>query len=246
LINYVRRTPDETDSRKVLPAIPRDLEYIATNDLQEGYSTMKNNKLEDGVRVFKRILHSLLVNAVSTQGQVTEAQKIITSAAEYVIAMSMELKRRSIGEDGEENIKKSLELSAYFTIPKLEVAHRQLALMAAMRLATKHKNNSSALSFANRVIANGGSAKLLDQAKKVKAQCERAPSDKIDIEYDPFAEFDICAASHTPIYGGTPSVSCPFDGAKFHEQYKKTVCTVCDVCEIGAPASGLRLWAPSM
>ena len=83
------------------------------------------------------------------------------------------------------------------------------------------------------------------QARKAKAQCERSPSDKIDIEYDSFAEFGICAASYTPIYGGTTSVTCPFDGAKFHEQYKKTVCTVCGVCEIGAPASGLRLWAPT-
>ena len=163
LVNYVRRTVEETDSRRVLPAIPRDLEQIATTDLQEGYSAMKANKLEDGLRIFRGILHALLVNAVSTQSQVAEAKKIITSAAEYAIAMTVELERRSTGEEDDEKIKRSLELSAYFTIPKLEVAHRQLALMAALKLATKHKNYSTALSFANRMIANGGSAKLIDQ-----------------------------------------------------------------------------------
>ena len=163
LVNFVRRTVEETDPRKVLPIIPRDLEAIASVDLQEGYSAMKANKLEDGLRIFKRILHSLLVNAVLTQSQVNEAKKIINTAAEYAMAMAIELERRSTGEDGEAKIKRSLELSAYFTIPKLEVAHRQLALMAALRLATKHKNYSSALSFANRVIANGGSTKMLDQ-----------------------------------------------------------------------------------
>ena len=81
------------------------------------------------------------------------------------------------------------------------------------------------------------------QAEKVKAQCERSPQDKIDIEYDQFAEFDVCAASFTPIYPGSPSVACPYDGAKYHTTYKGTVCKVCEVCEIGAPASGLRLWA---
>lgn len=81
------------------------------------------------------------------------------------------------------------------------------------------------------------------QAKKIKAQCERSPQDKIDIEFDQFAEFDVCASSHTPIYSGSPSVACPFDGAKYHSQFKGQVCKVCKVCEIGAPASGIRLFA---
>ena len=80
------------------------------------------------------------------------------------------------------------------------------------------------------------------QAKKIKAQCERSPQDKIDIEFDQFAEFDVCAASYTPIYSGSPSVACPFDGSKYQSQYKGRVCRVCEVCEIGAPASGIRLF----
>lgn len=163
LVNYVRRTVEETDARKVLPIIPRDLESIANVDLQAGYGAMRSNKLDEGLKTFKRILHSLLLNAVSTQQQVDEAKKIISTATEYTIAMALELERRAINPEGEANLKRSLELSAYFTIPKLEVAHRQLALMAAMKLAFTNKNFSSALSFANRVLANGGSAKLLDQ-----------------------------------------------------------------------------------
>lgn len=242
LINYVRRTIDETDSHKVLPIIPRDLETIATIDLQEAYGAMRSNKLEEGLKICKRTLHSVLVNVVSTQQQVGEAKKIISTASEYATAMALELERRSIPADGEANLKRSLELSAYFTIPKLEVAHRQLALMAAMKLAFTNKNYSSALSFANRMLANGGSAKLLDQAKKIKATCERSPQDKLDIEFDQFAEFDVCASSYTPIYSGSPSAACPFDGSKHHSQYKGKVCRVCDVCEIGAPASGIRLY----
>lgn len=170
LVNYIRRTVDETDTRKLLPIIPRDLEAIASVDLQEGYTAMKNNKLEDGLRTFKCILHSLLVNAVNTQSKVNEAKKIITTAAEYAIAMAIELERRATGEDSEESVKRNLELAAYFTIPKLEVAHRNLALMAAMKQAVKHKNTSSALSFANRVIANGGSARLLDQVSTLSSK----------------------------------------------------------------------------
>ncbi|KAJ6114672.1 coatomer subunit alpha [Penicillium sp. IBT 16267x] len=246
LVNYVRRTTEETDSRKVLPIIPCDLETIASVDLQEGYAAMRANKLEDGVKIFKRILHTLLVNSVSSEEEVEQAKKIISTAREYILAMSMELERRSIPTDSEEGLKRSLELSAYFTIPKLELAHRQLALMAAMKLSFANKNYNSALGFANRMLANGGSAKLLDQARRIKAQCERNPSDAIDIEFDQFAEFDICAASFTPIFSGSPCVTDLFSGAKYHEQYKGSVCRISEVTEIGAPASGLRLFVPGL
>jgi coatomer protein complex subunit alpha (xenin) len=75
LINYVRRSVEETDSRKVLPIIPRDLETVASGDLQAGYTAMKSNKLEDGIIIFKRILHALLVNVVVSKDDVKEVSE---------------------------------------------------------------------------------------------------------------------------------------------------------------------------
>jgi len=209
---------------------------------------MRGNKLEDGARVFKGMLHALLVNTVTSAAEVSEAKKLITSATEYSIAMAIELSRRKLGSPDEvakspEKLKRGLELSAYFTIPKLEVPHRQLALTSAMNLAYKSKNFNSALSFANRIIANGGSAKMLDSARKIKAQCERNPNDAHEIEFDQFAEFDICAASHTPIYSGSAFETCAFDGSKYQSKFKGTICVVCNVCEIGKKGSGLKLVA---
>jgi coatomer protein complex subunit alpha (xenin) len=209
---------------------------------------MKANKLEDGVRIFKSILHAILVNAVSSEAEVAQAKKLITSASEYALAMTLELSRRRLGtpdvvNGNPELLKRSLELSAYFTIPKIEVPHRQLALLNAMNLASRSKNYSSALSFANRILANGGSGKIHENAKRTKAQCERNPHDAVEIEYDQFAEFEVCAASHTPIYSGTAYEECAFDGSKYHTKYKGTVCTVCEVCEVGKHGSGLKLFA---
>ncbi|KAJ2906155.1 uncharacterized protein MKZ38_002870 [Zalerion maritima] len=248
LVNYVRRTIDETDVRKVLPVIPRDLEYLATNDLQRGYDAMKGNKLEEGLRIFRGILHAVLINAVGSDSEVDEAKKLISSASEYAVAMSIELERRKLGSNeamlkDPKLLKQSLELSAYFTIPKIQVPHRQLALFAAMNWAMKAKNYSSALSFANRILANGQSNKISEAARKYKPQLERNPSDAIEIEFDQFAEFEICAASHTPIYSGTSFEQCTFDGAKYHSKYKGTLCTVCEVCEVGKSGSGLKLFA---
>ena len=171
LVNYIRRTVDETDPRKVLPIIPRDIESLATNDLQKGYDAMKNNKLEDGARIFKEMLHALLVNVVSTASEVDEAKRLITSASEYSVGIAVELARRKLGTAEEVSkdpakLKRALELSAYFTIPKLEVPHRQLTLQNAMRLAFSNKNLNSALSFANRMIANGWNAKFVENVSR--------------------------------------------------------------------------------
>ncbi|KAF2759986.1 Coatomer, alpha subunit [Pseudovirgaria hyperparasitica] len=249
LVNYVRRTVNETDSRKVLPIIPRDLESITAVDLQQGRNQMKSNKLEDGVQTYKKILQLLLVNAVASQQEVIEAKSVITTSAQYALAMTIELERRKITNNAtdvsslSEDVKKrAFELSAYFTIPELEPAHKTLTLLAAMNFANKNKQLSSALSFANSMIDHGTNAKFKENAKKIKTICERNPTDVIDIDFDSFADFDICAASLTPIYQGSPSVACPFDGSKYHSKYKNTVCKICDVCQVGAPASGIRLF----
>lgn len=172
LVNYVRRTLGETNSQSVLPYIPDDLESIATNYRAQGFAAVKNNKLDDGALIFKEMLHALLVNVVPTQAEVAEAKKLITTASEYSVGIAVELSRRRLGSTEEvaaspEKLKKSLELSAYFTIPKLEVAHRQLALLSAMKLAHAHKNFGSALSFANRIIANGIGPKFVEQVRKM-------------------------------------------------------------------------------
>lgn len=175
LVNHVRRTVNETELRKALPVIPRDIEFLAANDLQKGYMAMRTNKLQDGVTIFQGMLHALLVNVVSDAAEVEEAKKLINLASEYSLAIKIELARRGLGTDDEilksaESLKRNLELAAYFTIPQLEVSHRQLALTSAMKISYTNKNFNSALSFANRILANGGASKLLDNVSELTKQ----------------------------------------------------------------------------
>ena len=81
------------------------------------------------------------------------------------MAMSIELARRALPTEDDGNLKRSLELSAYFTVPKLELVHRQLTLVAAMMFAASKNNLGSALGFANRILANGGSPKMLERVR---------------------------------------------------------------------------------
>jgi len=72
LVNYVRRTVEETDLKKVLPILPRDLENIRSVELPKGFNAMKANDLEGGVEVFRGILHALMLTAVRDQKEVEE------------------------------------------------------------------------------------------------------------------------------------------------------------------------------
>ncbi|CAE6997753.1 Coatomer subunit alpha [Pyrenophora teres f. teres] len=248
LVNYVRRTVDETDSRKILPIIPRDLESILATDLAAGKQWLLKNKLEDGIAALKKLLQLLMVNVVSSQAELSDAKKAINTATQYILAMSIELERRKllngatdISGLSDADKKRALELSAYFTVPELEGPHNSIPLSAAMTFAQKNKQLNTALNFANALLDRTGNAKMKEQAKRIKTIAERNPSDVIEIDFDQFADFDICAASYTPIYSGMPSVTSPYSGAKYHARYKGTVCRIDGITQIGAPASGLRL-----
>ena len=71
------------------------------------------------------------------------------------------------------------------------------------------------------------------------ATADRNPRDAITPAYDEYTDFEMCAASLTPIYKGSPSVRCPYTGAAFHPQFKGKLDPLTQLTEIGAAASGL-------
>lgn len=78
------------------------------------------------------------------------------------------------------------------------------------------------------------------QARAVLTQGERNPRNAHEITYDHFTPFDICPASLSPIYSGSPSVQSTYTGARYLPEYKNTVCVVDGISQVGLPASGLR------
>jgi coatomer protein complex subunit alpha (xenin) len=82
LVNYVRRTVDETDSRKILPIIPRDLESILSTDLTAGKQALKENKLEAGIAAFRKLLQLIMVNVVSSQAELSDVSSAIVHSVD--------------------------------------------------------------------------------------------------------------------------------------------------------------------
>ena len=77
------------------------------------------------------------------------------------------------------------------------------------------------------------------KARQRIAAGDRNPRDTIEIDYDEFTPFEICAASYTPIYRGSPSVRCPYTDAAFKPEFKGKLDPLTPLTEIGAVASGL-------
>lgn len=70
---------------------------------------------------------------------------------EYIIGLSVELERRRIEKAEPSNVKRQLELAAYFTHCRLQPSHTVLTLRQAMAHFSKAKNYSTAATFAKRV-----------------------------------------------------------------------------------------------
>ena len=103
-----------------------------------------------------------------------QAKQVIQTAAQYTLAMSIELSRRTLAGAAtdlsslsEDQRKRVLELSAYFTVPNMDPNHVTLALFSAMNLANRNKQLSSALSFANALIEKGTNAKFKESVSTI-------------------------------------------------------------------------------
>lgn len=234
LIFYSRR---ETETGKTLPYIP-GYETLP-GLLQDAYKSVRSNKLQLAIETFREILYTIVVLAVPGEDEAEECQNIIDICRNYILAFSIELKRRALPST---DVKRNLELAAYFTKPKLQPAHASLPLLVAMKEAFKHKNYLLTSFFASEYLKVVTSGRGAEDAKRIKARADANPSDAVDIEFDQFSEFDICPATLTPIYKGSPTVSEPITGARYHPDAKGNICKITGISTVGAPASGLRLF----
>lgn len=77
------------------------------------------------------------------------------------------------------------------------------------------------------------------QARQSITAGDRNPRNAVEISYDEFTDFQICAASYTPIYKGSPSTTCPYTGASYLPEYNGKLDPLLELTEIGASSSGL-------
>lgn len=234
--DYIREDNDEDNPEKFRPHIP------GYDTLEEKLSTafkfFRANNLPEAIQTFRDIIYSIAVISVQDDEQEAKCEDILTLCREYVLGLSIELERRSLDPS---DVKRNLELAAYFTRAKLQNAHKVNALQVAMLESFKHKNYISASYFAGELLSIVNTGAKAEKAQKLRAKSDSISSEAVEIDYDPNAEFDICCASFTPIYKGQPSVTEALVNARYKPEYKGDICRITKITSIGVPASGLRI-----
>ncbi|PIL23467.1 transporter [Ganoderma sinense ZZ0214-1] len=235
---HLRRDPEESSSSRVLPVAVRTITSIRA-ELSEGFRAVSGNKLPEAQVVFRAVLRSLLLVPISSDSDAKEWRDLVTLSREYLLGVTLEIERRRVAQDEPDNVKRSLELAAYFAHCKLQQAHLQIALRSAINVFAKANNHATAAKFARRLLDLNPDPKIVAQARQRIAAGDRNPRNAIEIDYDEFTEFEVCAASFTPIYKGSPSVRCPYTDAAYLPQYKGQLDPLVELTEIGASAAGL-------
>jgi len=90
-------------------------------------------------------------------------RETVTSARDYLLGVSIELERRRVVEQDQENVKRNLELAAYFTQCQLQPPHMQIALRIAIGVFAKANNQAHAARFAKRLLELNPDPKLVAQ-----------------------------------------------------------------------------------
>ena len=86
-------------------------------------------------------------------------------AREYLLGVSVELERRRIAQEDPDNVRRSLELAAYFTHCRLQQAHLQIALRSAIGVFAKANNHATAAKFARRLLELNPDPKIVAQVR---------------------------------------------------------------------------------
>ncbi|GJE94788.1 coatomer subunit alpha-2 [Phanerochaete sordida] len=235
---HVRRNPSDSAPSRVLPVAVNTLTSVR-GEMSEGFRAVSGNRLPDAQVAFRTALQHLLLVPVSSDAEAKEWRDLVTMAREYLLGVSIELERRRVAQEDPDNVRRNLELAAYFTHCQLQPAHLQIALRSAITQFAKANNHATAAKFARRLLELNPDPKIVAQARQRIAAGDRNPRNAVEITYDEFTEFEVCAASYTPIYKGSPAVRCPYTDAAYLPQYKGHLDALVQLTEIGAPSSGL-------
>lgn len=247
---YMQRNWKDATPRNGVPAIAVHLSTLATR-LQAAYKSTTDGKFGEALSRMRSILLSLPFLVVDTKAEVTEAQQLLGICREYILGLSLEMKRRDIARVHGENPPMeeqiiSAELAAYFTHCNLQPVHLMLTLRTAQNVFFKLKNFKMAASFARRLLDLGPVADQAAKSRKLLQVCDKTPTDTVKLDYDEHNPFTVCGLSFKPIYKGSPAVKCPFCQTSYLPEHKGKVCAMCEVAEIGRECIGLTVSAAQL
>lgn len=235
------------------PLVSLSLPVLA-NSLKHGYKLTTSADFSSALQVFRDIIQSAPLLSVSSDREEAEVRELIKICAEYATCMRLELQRQ--GEQKAGNVSRMLELSYYMTMCGLQPPHLSLTLRSAISAMYKAKCFVTCVSLCKRfldltqkfpqVLGKDG-AVIVDKHKKLLAYCQQVFTNEVKFSEDlPETAPDIisvlCAHTFTQVGPTVPTSRCPLCGSQFHRAHKGTVCSTCEVAEVGAETLGLKVF----
>jgi coatomer protein complex subunit alpha (xenin) len=203
--------------------------------LKTAYALVTSGQFQDALAAFSQLAAAISVVVVDSRQGVGDLKELLGICREYLTALRLEIQRKRTSEPV-----RLMELAAYFTHCNLQPSHTMLSLRSAMTAAFKLKLLKSASSFARRLLELNPKPEISTQARKVIQLAEAAPTDAFDYSYDERNPFVLCNAEFVPIYRGSPLLRCTFCKAAFSMSHGRSLCSSCDLGEVGGEASGLE------
>jgi coatomer protein complex subunit alpha (xenin) len=205
--------------------------------LKVAYKSFTDGKFSEAQVHFKAIIQQLPLVVVDNKPEVNEIRELVQIAREYLMAMGMEMKRRT---DFKDDPYRQAELAAYMTHCNLQPIHVLITLKSAMICTYKVKNYVTSSSFCRRLLELNPRPDFKDQALKVLKVCDENPKNEKPIDYDERNPFVVCGISLSPIYRGSPMLRCSYCSQPFLPEHAGKLCTVCCLGQVGFEAAGLK------
>ncbi|KAJ9583889.1 hypothetical protein L9F63_021766 [Diploptera punctata] len=240
LYGYPLRNWLETGSKDGKPAVTITLQDLIIR-LQLGYNLTTKGKFIDAIQIMQSIILHAPLLALEMRKEVKEVEQVINICREYIIGLKMEILRKGFSKDTLEEKKRICEMAAYFTHCNLLPLHKILTLRTALNLSYKINNFKTAATFARRLLELGPGQEVVQQARKMLVICERHPIDEHRLAYNELNPFVLCGSSFTPIYKGSAECKCPLCGTSYKLEFKKTLCNICMVAEVGKQTLGINI-----
>ena len=218
---------------------------------QEALSLTSKAKFQKAKAKYKELLKTSVFARMKSQSEVEELQKMITAWCDYIFMINAksQISKKTASL-------RIVEVSLLMSLCRLEDIHRVLILKLAATNLYKQENFVHCLyvlrKFLGLVEKNASLTKkeTISKMKKMQSNCEAKGGNKVNFEFSEkflYSEADVLEQvdyqSVKLHYGkGFEKTECPFDKTSHCKSKQSELCSICEMCELGYEAVGLKFF----
>lgn len=231
------------------PLIPYTIHNITALG-RDARDAMTAGSFAQAQTLFTNLISTIPLILVDNKQSVPTVLEALSSTRDYLLALRLETARNATTDP----LRKA-ELAVYATHCQLAPVHVMLTLWLACKIAFTVKAFRVVAGLCRRLLDLSSTTDTeaikgkvdIDTARRMLKKCDADTSEQPALNYDPSTNFAICAGSLKPVSAsraaeGRDTFKCPYCSATYSKEFEGTVCEICHISKVGAPATGLRLF----